>query len=170
MKFESRYVKAAETAAEARAKSREIARINLRGRGLRENLLQPLAYTISDAAAISGAAQAQFHALVKVGIIPTRENGATRVILHEDLMAWLLSLPLHVPPLHHRDKVIRATTPCETTPGNRSPDHRHPRKTGRKNRAYYRRTTQAAQARRRSRAKPRRIRRAQSARPLIRVP
>ena len=94
MKFESRYVKAAETAAEVRAKSREIARINLRGRGLRENLLQPLAYTISDAAAISGAAQAQFHALVKVGIIPTRENGATRVILHDDLMAWLLSLPL----------------------------------------------------------------------------
>jgi hypothetical protein len=135
VKFESRYANAAKTAAEVRATSREIARINLRGRGLRENLLQPLAYTISDAAAISGAAQAQFHALVKAGVIPTRANGATRVILH-DLMAWLLSLPLHVPPLHHRDKVSRATTPRETTSaGDQSLDHPQPRRTGRKNRA-----------------------------------
>jgi hypothetical protein len=86
VKFESRYARIAEIAAEVRANSREIARINLRGRGLRENLMQPLAYTISDAA-----------------------------ILHDDLMEWPLSLPLGVPTLHRRDKVSRATAPGETT-------------------------------------------------------
>jgi hypothetical protein len=86
VKFESRYARIAEIAAEVRANSREIARINLRGRGLRENLMQPLAYTISDAA-----------------------------ILHDNLMEWPLSLPLDVPTLHRRDKVSRATAPGEIT-------------------------------------------------------
>jgi hypothetical protein len=136
VKFESRYARIAEIAAEVRANSREIARINLRGRGLRENLMQPLAYTISDAA-----------------------------ILHDDLIFRC--------PSTFRRCTAATRSAARQRPvkllGDQSLDHPHPRKTGRKNRAPYRRTAQV-QARRRSRAKPGRIRRAQSARPLIRVP
>jgi predicted DNA-binding transcriptional regulator AlpA len=64
------------------------------GRNLREALLQPVAYTLPDAAAISGSSRSKFYELVTRGDIPSRMNGRIPVILHEDLIAWLRSLPL----------------------------------------------------------------------------
>ena len=56
--------------------------------------LIPLAYRVEDAAAVIGISRATLYELIQEGVIPSRKVGATTIIRHVDLDAFLNATPL----------------------------------------------------------------------------
>jgi excisionase family DNA binding protein len=51
--------------------------------------VRPLAYSVPDAAGVAGVSRAHLYRAMHAGDLPSVETGSRRVILHDDLVAWL---------------------------------------------------------------------------------
>jgi excisionase family DNA binding protein len=51
--------------------------------------VRPLAYRVPEAAAMAGVSRAHLYRAMHVGDLPSVKTGSRRVILHDDLVAWL---------------------------------------------------------------------------------
>jgi excisionase family DNA binding protein len=51
--------------------------------------VRPLAYSVPDAAEMAGVSRAHLYRAMHVGDLPSVKTGSRRVILHDDLVAWL---------------------------------------------------------------------------------
>jgi excisionase family DNA binding protein len=56
-------------------------------------MVDPIAYTISQAAAAAAAGKTIIYAAIKAGELPARKRGRRTVILAADLRAWVDGLP-----------------------------------------------------------------------------
>ncbi|MBM3951039.1 MAG: helix-turn-helix domain-containing protein [Rhodospirillales bacterium] len=55
--------------------------------------IEPLAYTVAQAVAVSGQSRTSLYAAFKSGALIARKRGFRSVILADDLRAWLENLP-----------------------------------------------------------------------------
>lgn len=55
--------------------------------------MEKLAYSTKEAAEAAGIGKTTLFAALAAGVLKSRKVGRKRVILREDLMAWLLGLP-----------------------------------------------------------------------------
>ncbi|MGH9214909.1 MAG: helix-turn-helix domain-containing protein [Acidimicrobiales bacterium] len=51
--------------------------------------VRPLAYSVPEAAAVAGVSRAHLYRAMRVGDLASVKTGSRRVILHDDLVAWL---------------------------------------------------------------------------------
>jgi excisionase family DNA binding protein len=51
--------------------------------------VRPLAYSVPEAAAMAGVSRTHLYRAMHVGDLPSVKTGSRRVILHDDLVAWL---------------------------------------------------------------------------------
>lgn len=51
--------------------------------------VRPLAYSVPEAAAVAGVSRAHLYRAMHAGDLPSVKTGSRRVILHDDLVAWL---------------------------------------------------------------------------------
>jgi excisionase family DNA binding protein len=51
--------------------------------------VRPLAYSVPEAADIAGVSRAHLYRAMHAGGLPSVKTGSRRVILHDDLVAWL---------------------------------------------------------------------------------
>jgi excisionase family DNA binding protein len=51
--------------------------------------VRPLAYSVSEAARVAGVSRAHLYRAMRVGDLASVKTGSRRVILHDDLVAWL---------------------------------------------------------------------------------
>ena len=56
--------------------------------------LQNLAYTIEQAAKVASSSRGVLYAEIEKGRLPARKLGRRLLILHHELMAWLMGLPM----------------------------------------------------------------------------
>ena len=56
----------------------------------------PLAYSIAEAARMVGIGKSTFYADIANKHVPIRKVGRRSLVLHEDLIAWLITLPSEV--------------------------------------------------------------------------
>lgn len=56
-------------------------------------VVQPIAYRPDSAAEVTGLSRTRIYELIASGEIPARKDGRCTVILHEDLEAFVRSLP-----------------------------------------------------------------------------
>jgi excisionase family DNA binding protein len=51
--------------------------------------VRPLGYSVLDAAGVAGVSRAHLYRAMHAGDLPSVKTGSRRVILHDDLVAWL---------------------------------------------------------------------------------
>jgi excisionase family DNA binding protein len=51
--------------------------------------LRPLAYSVPEAAKVAGVSRAHLYRAMQVGDLASVKTGSRRVVLHDDLVAWL---------------------------------------------------------------------------------
>jgi len=69
------------------------------GRGKPKRELPALAYDIAEAAEVARRGETKIKHAIATGALPARKDGKSTIILHDDLVAWLRSLPYRVPTL-----------------------------------------------------------------------
>ena len=87
--------------------------------------VRPLAYSVPEAAGVAGVSRAHLYRAMQVGDLASVKTGSRRVVLHDDLVAWLRGQrEIALGAAHAATEASDATAPAPRTRSTRRPTRR----------------------------------------------